>query len=470
LKIALINPPEENRVFTEVPSKVNMKSGILPPLGLLYLESYMNKHSSHHNIKIIDCLAEEHDYNSLENELREFAPDIIGITGHTHNLIDMLRTSQLYKKMNTDGIVVWGGPHASAFSVQSMTFHEVDFVIYGEGEVSFKNLVDAIEKKDDDFSHIKGLLFRKNGEVIKNKPSDYVMNLDELPHPRRTVLDVKKYYYTIGVETIASGFVSSRGCPYHCTFCCTPGKTFRSRSAEDVVDEMEECRSLGIKELYFVDDTFNVDQLRVTEICKEIIKRGIDISWNFRGRINLITKEQLELAQKAGCTRIQLGVETGTDEGMKRLRKGLKIEEVRRVFRWLKDSKMTSVAYFMIGCPHEKNREDVLKTIEFAKEIDPDYVLFGVLTPYPNTEVYEEGVERGLINPAVWENFVTNPSPDFQPQVWTEFMTREELEELLDLAYKKFYRRPGYMFKRLLEIRSGRELWRKIRAGLNVIK
>ncbi|MCD4782934.1 MAG: B12-binding domain-containing radical SAM protein [Candidatus Eremiobacteraeota bacterium] len=470
MKIALINPPEENRVFTEVPSKVNLKSGILPPLGLLYIESYIHKHTSHHIVRIIDCPAEEYGYDALEKELREFAPDIIGITGHTHNLIDMLKTSQLYKNINPDGIVVWGGSHASAFSRQSMTFPETDFVIYGEGEVSFKRLVDNIEKKDGDFSGIKGLLFRKNGEVVRNEPSDYVMNLDELPHPRRTVLNVKKYYYTIGKETVASGFVSARGCPYHCTFCCTPGKTFRSRSAGDVVDEMEECHALGIKELYFVDDTFNVDQPRVIEICNEIIRRGINISWNFRGRINLITKEQLELAEKAGCTRIQLGIETGTDEGMKRLKKGLKVEDVRRVFKWLKKSKMTSVAYFMIGCPHEKNREDVLKTIEFAKEIDPDYVLFGVLTPYPDTAVYEEGVERGLIDPCVWENFVTNPSPDFHPQVWTEFMTREQLEELLDLAYKKFYRRPGYMFKRLLEIKSGQELWRKIKAGLNIIR
>ena len=469
MKIALINPPDENRVFTEVPSKVNMKSGILPPMGLLYLESYLHKHSDY-EVKLIDCLAEEFDYHDLETSLKDFAPDVIGITGHTHNIIDMLEVSKLFKKMNPDGIVIWGGAHVSAFPLQSLSFPQVDYAVYGEGEVTLKKLLDHLEKGSGCPDKINGIIYRENGEIRKSSPADYVMDLDELPHPRRNILDIKKYYYTIGTESIASGFVSSRGCPYHCTFCSTPGKTFRCRSASDVADEMEECQRLGINELYFVDDTFNVDQKRVIDICNEILKREIKIAWNFRGRINLITQEQLELAEKAGCTRIQLGVETGTDEGMKRLKKGIKTDDVRRVFKWLKNTKMTSVAYFMLGCPHEKNREDVLKTIEFAKEIDPDYVLFGILTPYPDTEVYDEGVEKGIIDPAIWDDFVKNPGKDFHPQAWTEFLSLKDMEELLDTAYKKFYRRPGYMMKRLLEIRSGKELWRKIKAGLNIIK
>jgi len=438
-------------------------------MGLLYLESYLHKFTGH-EVKIIDCPAEEHNYKALEKELNDFAPDVVGITGHTHNLIDMLKTARLYKKMNPGGKVVWGGSHSSAFPMQSLAFPQVDYAVYGEGEVTFRKLLDYIEKPEGSPDKINGIVFRDDNKVIKTDRAEYIMNLDELPHPRRTALDVKKYYYTIGQEVTASSFVSSRGCPYNCTFCSTPGKTFRCRSAKDVADEMEKCQSLGIKELYFVDDTFNVNKERVIEICNEILNRGINISWNFRGRINLITQEQLELSEKAGCTRIQLGVETGTDEGMKRLKKGIETDEVRRVFKWLKKTNIISVAYFMIGCPHEKNRDDVLKTIEFAKEIDPDYVLFGVLTPYPDTEVYEEGVEKGIIDPSIWQDFATNPSKDFNPQVWEEHMTLEELEELLDLSYKKFYRRPGYIWKRLLEIRSGKELWRKIKAGLNIIK
>lgn len=469
MKIALVNPPDRNRVFTEVPSRVNLKSGILPPMGLLYLESYLH-HFTGHQVRVLDCPALEMDYPRLEEELKDFAPEVMGVTGHTHNLIDMLEATRLFKKINPDGTAIWGGAHASAFPAQSMTFPQVDYVIYGEGEVTLKNLLEHIEKPDGPPGHIKGILYRVEGKVIRNAPADYVMNLDELPHPRREILPVKKYFYTIGTEETASGFVSSRGCPYHCTFCSTPGKTFRSRSAVNVVDEMEKCRNLGIRELYFVDDTFNVDQKRVTDICNEIIRRDIKIAWNYRGRINLITEEQLELVEKAGCTRIQLGVETGTDKGLLRLKKGIKTEEIRKVFRWLKKTNITSAAYFMIGCPHETDREEVMKTIDFAQEIDPDYVLFGILTPYPDTEIYEEGVKRGILDPKIWENFVHCPSPDFQPQAWTEFLTVEEMQDLLDLAYKKFYRRPGYILKRLREIKSGKELWRKIIAGLQIIK
>ncbi|MCE1247116.1 MAG: B12-binding domain-containing radical SAM protein [Firmicutes bacterium] len=468
IKAALINPPDENRIYTEVPSKVNIKSGILPPMGLLYVESYLNRHSNHEVI-LLDCPADEIDYPALRQRLAGFSPDVIGITGHTHNIADMLKTSELFKSINPEGKVVWGGAHASAFSEKSADFNTVDYVVYGEGEVTFKLLLDRIADSADP-SDIKGLIYKQNGKPVKNPPADYIMNLDELPHPRREILDIKKYFYTVGSGQTASSFVSSRGCPYHCTFCSTPGKTFRCRSAKDVADEMEACKNQGIKELYFVDDTFNVDQKRVIEICREIINRKIDIQWNYRGRINLITQEQLELVEKAGCTRIQLGVETGTDEGMKILKKGIKTDQVRQVFKWLKKTKISSAAYFMIGCPHEKTKEDILKTIEFATEIDPDYVLFGILTPYPDTEIYEDGVKKGIVDPKIWDDFVTNPSKKFKPQVWTEFLTQEELEEMLDVAYKKFYGRPGYMFKRLLEIRSPGELWNKVKAGLNILK
>jgi radical SAM superfamily enzyme YgiQ (UPF0313 family) len=429
----------------------------------------LNRHTKH-EVKLLDCPADEIDYTKLEKTLIDFAPHIIGITGHTHNIADMLKVSTLYKKLNPEGVAVWGGAHASAFPEKSAGFETVDYVIYGEGEASFKKLADFLSEPTGFPEHIGGLVYKKEGNPVKNPPADYIMNLDELPHPRREILDIRKYFYTVGSGQIASSFVSSRGCPYQCTFCSTPGKTFRCRSAKDVADEMEKCQEMGIRELYFVDDTFNVDKDRVTQICKEIIRRKIDIIWNYRGRINLITQEQLELAQKAGCTRIQLGVETGTDEGMAILKKGLKTDQVREVFKWLKKTKISSAAYFMIGCPHEKTRDDVLKTIEFAKEIDPDYVLFGILTPYPDTEIYDEGVKKGIIDPQIWENFVTNPSAGFKPQTWTEFLSQEELEEMLDIAYKKFYGRPGYMLKRLTEIRSAGELWNKVKAGLNILK
>lgn len=469
MKIALINPPDENRVFTEVPSKVNLKSGILPPMGLLYLESYLHKYSTH-QVKLMDCLGENINYEELKKKLIDFNPEVIGVTGHTHNIMDMIQTSTMFKKINPEGQVIWGGPHASAFPVQSMSFSQVDYVVCGEGEKTLHRLLEHLDKSKELPDHIRGMLYRKEGEIIQTDSADYIMDLDELPHPRRNLLNIKNYYYTVGSGLTSSGFVSSRGCPYHCTFCSTPGKVFRCRSAEDVVNEMEECQNLGIKELYFVDDTFNVNQERVLKICKKILERKLSVSWNYRGRINLITQEQLEMAENAGCTRIQLGVETGTDEGLKKLKKGLTTNEIRKVFKWIKQTKISSAAYFMLGCPHETCKEEVYKTIDFAIELDPDYVLFGILTPYPDTEIYREGIEKGIIDPSLWEKFVTSPDASFMPQLWTEYFTLEEMQKFLDTAYKRFYRRPGYMLKRLSEIKSPQELWRKMMAGLQIIR
>jgi len=468
MKIVLLNPPNENRIYSEVPAHVGEEVCSLPPLGLMYLEAYLHGHSDH-TVKIIDSLSDKLGYDGLRSAITAEKPDLVGITGHSHNLVDMKLSSEMIKKIDEKIMIWWGGPHASAFPEESMTFGEVDGVVAGEGETAFCRAVEALEKGQPP-EGIPGVLFRKNGDVINNGPPCAIEDLDSLPMPRREVLDYKKYYYVIGREVTATSFVSSRGCPYQCTFCSTPGKaTFRARSPKNVVDEVEALAALGIREIYFVDDTFNIQKDRALQICQEIVRRKIDISWNVRARINLITEELINNLIEAGCTRIQLGVETGSDEGLKVLGKGITIEDIRRVFAMLKKKKITSVAYFMIGCPHEKNEKDTMKTIDFACELDPDYCLFGVFTPYPRTALYEEGVKRGIVDEKAWKSFVRSPSRDFKPQAWSEFMSYEELYRLVDVAYKKFYFRPSQMMKKLREVKSVPDLMRKIKAGLGIL-
>ena len=467
MKILLINPPNENRIYSEVPSKVGEEVCSLPPLGLLYLESYLASHSKH-GIAIIDTHAEKMGYEKLEARIREEKPDILGITGHTHNLIDMLKVSSLCKKLYPATPVWWGGAHASAFPRESMSFREVDGVVIGEGEIAFSKVLQAYEESAS-LGEIPGILYRNKGEVAGSAPPCAIEDLDSIPFPRREVLDFRKYYYVIGQEVTATSFVSSRGCPYKCTFCSTPGKTFRSRSPMNVVDEVAKCSELGIKEIYFVDDTFNIDRERALEICREIVKRKIRISWNVRARINLLTEELVDHLISAGCTRIQLGVETGSDEGLKVLGKGITTEDIRKAFRMLKKKNITTVAYFMIGCPHEKSRSDVLKTIDFACELDPDYCLFGVLTPYPGTKLYDDGITKNIISRESWESFVKSPSKSFVPQVWTEYLSQEELYGLVDVAYRRFYFRPGQIMRKLREVKSLPDLLRKVKAGIGIM-
>ncbi|MDQ7826776.1 MAG: radical SAM protein [Candidatus Eremiobacteraeota bacterium] len=468
MNILLINPPNDHRIYSEVPHRVGEEVASLPPLGLLYLEAALSSLGGH-KVTIIDSPGDSLTYEKIEERIKEEKPDIAGISGHTHNLIDMLKVSALVKAHFPEAKVWWGGAHASAFPEASMTFKDVDGVVVGEGEKSFADVV-AAHEKGEPLDKIPGILHRRDGKVVNTGPPRAIEDLDSLPHPRRDVIDYRKYYYVIGHEVTATSLVSSRGCPYRCTFCSTPGRsTFRARSAADVADEMEQCEKLGIREIYFVDDTFNVDRKRALDLCAEIVKRRIRISWNVRARINLISEELTDSLIAAGCTRIQLGVETGTDEGLKALGKGITVEEIRAVFAMLRKKKITTVAYFMIGSPHEKSPKDVMKTISFACSLDPDYCLFGVLTPYPGTALYDEGIARGILKKESWERFVTSPEEGFVPEVWTEFMTGEELYRLVDIAYKKFYFRPGQMMKKLRDVKSLPDLMRKLRAGVGII-
>jgi len=470
VKVLLVNPPREHSISSEVPTSVNAEVNTMPPLGLLYLEAWLAS-QERHEVRVLDCLAEGWDGARLEEEVRREAPDLVGLTGHTHDLVDMLEISRRVKAISPEIAVWWGGPHVSDFPSQTMHHPEVDGCIPDEGEQAFAEVLDCLAEGREP-TQVAGVLFRsRQGEVVQTPKRAPIRALNTLPFPRRSVLDYRKYSYVLGSQAIATSLLTSRGCPYHCSFCNTPGRgSWRSRSAHNVVDEMEQCAELGIHEIYMVDDTFNVQPERTLAMCEEIRRRNLRVNWNFRARVNLITAETVQAVRQAGCTRVHVGVESGTDEGLKILNKNLDTAQVRQKFRILKDSGLTTVCYFMIGCPHERTRDDVLATIDFARELDPDYALFGVLTPYPRTALYEEGVRRGILDPGHWERFLRDPRSDFRPQVWTEFFTPEELGALCELAFKRFYLRPRQMLRKLLEIRNFQDLSRKLKAGWGIAK
>ena len=470
MKLLLINPPRDFSITSEVPGKINSETNTIPPLGLLYLEAYLHEHSQH-EVRIVDCLAEHWHIDDLRQVLTKEAPQVIGVTGHTHDLIDMLMVTKAAKEINPETIVIWGGPHVSDFPVQTMRYPEVDICIPREGEEALCQVMNALEKRSD-LSAIPGVYFKaKDGVTQFTGERAPIADLDALPFPRRQVLDINKYAYVLGGEATTTTLMTSRGCPYKCTFCNTPGhNTWRWRSAKSVVDEFEECANLGIKDIYVVDDTFNVRQKRTLEICEDIVKRNIKIAWNFRARVNLITPEMAQAVKNAGCTRVHVGVETGTDAGLDAINKALTTQQVREGLKYLKQAKLTTVCYFMVGCPHEKTREDIQRTIDFALELDPDYALFGVLTPYPQTAVYDEGVSKGLLDPQHWERFLENPTQDFHPQVWTEFFSAQELAQFSEAAFKRFYIRPKQMLRKLMELRSFQDFGRKLKAGWEIFK
>ncbi len=469
MKVLLINPPIKNLITTNIPKIVDLERGYNPPLGLLYLASYVQKYTDH-RIEVLDTIVEELDYSGIENRIKEINPDLVGIQAMSFTLIDAFLCARIVKRIDKHIPVVFGGPHPTIFPQETINLKEVDYVVIGEGEVAFKELLENINNPEE-LRKVKGLVYKENGRIIDTGPREFMENLDAIPFPARELTPYKEYYSLLAKRTPVTTMITSRGCPYKCLFCDRPqlGKRFRARSAENVVDEMEECLRLGIKEILIYDDTFTVDRERVLSICSEILKRRLKIGWDIRTRVDNVDEEMLEKLREAGCERIHYGVETSSQRILDILRKGITLEQVKDAFRLTKEAGISTLAYFMFGSPGE-TEEEIRDSIRLAKELKPDFVHFSITTPFPATDLYRKGLKEGVLKKDYWREFSHNPEKDFIPQVWEENLSQEELVALLKSAYRSFYVRPAYILKELTKVKSLKEFRRKIKAGLGVIK
>lgn len=471
MKVLLINPPSEHMITTNIPSVVDEERGYNPPLGLLYVAGYAKAKSSH-EILVLDCQVEEVSQEEVEDRIRAVQPDVVGIQALTFTIIDARMVAQAAKRVNPSCKVVMGGPHVHIFARETLAMPEVDFAIKGEGELAFTQLLSALEGLMS-FDKVFGLAYRDpaNGQIKDNPPAPPVEDLDSLPYPARELTPINRYYSILAKHNPITTMFTSRGCPYRCLFCDRPtmGRRFRSHSAACVVNEMEACVKMGIREFFIYDDTFNVNRKRVFEICGEIKRRKLEIAFDIRARADRMDEEMLKELASAGCDRIHYGVESGNEEVLETLLKDLDLNQVRKIFKATREHGMKTLAYFMVGNPGE-TREMALKTIRFAKELDPDFVHFSVLTPFPATAIYYKALEEGRFDHDYWAEFAKNPTADFEPRLWEEHMNRAELIDLLKYAYKSFYLRPKMFVKNMAYTHSPVDFLRKARAGLKLLR
>jgi anaerobic magnesium-protoporphyrin IX monomethyl ester cyclase len=408
MKVLLINPPNHRPIKSVLPEVIEEERGYNPPLGIMYLASYARKHTFH-QIELLDCQVEELSYKQIEAEIKRRRPDVVGITVMTFSLIDVLTVVKIVKTINPKIKIVLGGPHAHIFPEETIVLDGVDFLVLGEGEFVFRDLLENINDKRN-LKKIKGLVFIENGKIINTGKPDFIENLDALPHPARDLLPISKYSSVLAKRSPVTTMFTSRGCPHRCIFCDRPnlGKKFRARSALNVVEEMEECLKMGIREFFLYDDTFGVDRQRVLKICDHILKRNLKAGWDIRTRVDTVDEEILRKLKTAGCERIHFGIESGNPEILKTLQKGITIEQARRAFRLTKKIGIETLAYFMIGNPGE-TKKTAKQTIRLAKELEPDYVHFSVLIPFPATKLYWWGLERGIFKTDFWREFARNP-------------------------------------------------------------
>jgi len=468
MKVLLINPPSSNLILTNLPEAIAQED-TMPPLGLMYLAAYLEKHTSH-QVKILDCLIEKIDFRQLKERIEQEKPDLVGITTLTFTLIDVLKTAKITKQIDQNIKIVLGGPHVNIYPQETLNFPEVDFLVLGEGEEPIKDLLDNLNQTENLYK-LKGIAFKDGDKIINPGPRELIQDLDSLPFPARHLVPNQKYSSVLSENNPVTTMFSSRGCPFRCLFCNRAhlGKVFRARSAKNVVDEMEECKKMGIGEIFIYDDTFTIDRQRILDVCSEIKKRNLAINWDIRARVDTVDQETLKKMKKAGCQRIHYGVEAGTQKILNVLRKGITLEQAETAFSLSKKIGIQTLAYFMIGSPRE-TKKDILQTIKFAKKLKPDFVCFSLTTPYPLTDLYSLGLNEKILPYDYWQEFAQNPQPDFVPLVWEEKLSREELLSLFKKAYHSFYLRPSYIFKKILQLRSTKELLTKAKAALNILR
>lgn len=471
MRVLLMVAPSRGALTLESSNDIAQNMGFYPPLGILYVGTYL-KNNSQHEVKIVDSESERLSYRDIEEKIRNYQPDVLGITTFTNTLRNILDVLKITGKVCPNCITVLGGPHIPLFPSETVAFAEVDYAINGDGEYAFKKLLDVLEKKlpkdmiEEELKKIEGIVFQTSDGKFYSNGYARVKDIDSLPFPDRSFLKNELYFCILGKKRRMTTIMSSRGCPFQCTFCNTPDKLYRYRSPQNVVDEMEYVTKMGIEEVFFFDDLFNITAERAIAVCDEILKRKINVKWAFRGRVTGVTEEFLKKAKKAGCERIQYGIEKATDASLKKVKKSSTVRDIINAVNLTKKYGMMCVGNFLLFTPGE-DEKDAEEIIRFALKLKLDHAEFSVFIPYPGTQIYEEGLKTGFFNKDYWAEYVRNPDPNFQ-LLWEEKVSKERMYYINNRAHKRFYFRPRIIWNELKRISSWEEL-KRISKGAKIV-
>jgi len=432
--------------------------GCMPPLNLMYLAAYLIKHG--HEARIIDLYAEECSERQLLERIRRFDPSLVGFATYTASFDMTAQTAALVKKHFPGIMTVAGGIHASYLPEACLKSGAMDFVVIGEGEATCLELVERLEQGGS-VSDVAGIAYRKDGKTVLTGPRPLIEDIDSLPWPAYDLVDFKNYYLGItrAVTSLpAASVLTMRGCPYRCTFCSHHygyGGKVRRRSPRDVVAEIKKLHDdYGIKEFQFEDPSLTSDPAHVREICRLIQANGLDIYWNCNVRANTASEELFREMSAAGCRRALLGVESGSQEMLDRMKKGISLDSVRKTVGLAAKYRMRVNAAFILGTPGE-TLETARRTYEFAKELDPDYVMFSVYIPSVGGELFETLARQGELDldHVYGADYITVYS-DREPLVEVSSVASPKLLSLMEDYTRGFYLRPRYILKRLRSLTS----------------
>ena len=478
MKILLINPP-----LLDDTGSIRAST---PSIGLLYLASYLEK-NNYSDIRIVDADAGHLSWQDLKNLIIEDSPDTIGITGSSFALPALIKTAKISKEVLSDCTVVVGGfgPTKEPEKVLKMSNRSVDFIVMGEGELTFLELVQKLENSDSEFKNVDGLAYLdKKDELIITKPRAYIKDLDSIPWPAYHFLEphfsgfagMHAQHSQKEMKPPIATMFASRGCPHRCTFCSLGSKMYRQRSPKDIVAEMEFYRKeFKVNSIQVYDDEFmglsSQQNKWIEEICDEIIKKNLHkkLAFLVQARCSkFIELKTLKKMKEANFVWIWWGVESGSQKILDFIKKDIKVEDVVRAFDLTKKAGMKSLMFVMIGFPKE-TPADIKLTVDLIKELKPNEISIHIVSPYPGSELRKYLEDHNLLETDDYYKFdsLTNVIHH------TEEMTAEEIKKYYQMLVFRF--RNGYWyfvkfwFKSLFSIDGWKKIPKRIKMVIKYI-
>jgi radical SAM superfamily enzyme YgiQ (UPF0313 family) len=469
MRILFLNPPFHDTTFNrEVRFQaVSPQKALHPPLLLAYATAVCKKQG--HCVDLIDAPALEISKEKTIQRVKEFAPDFIVMLTSTASVdSDASLAKELAAETGASTIAV--GVHATAVPEDTLK-RGFDIVALGEYEYTISDI--ASGKKPE---KIQGIAYKKGKKIIQNEKRPLIHNLDKLPFPAREYLPNEKYYSAL-YKNPFTFILAGRGCPHQCIFCAGPqlmsGRSYRFRSARNIADELKFIKKNfpKIKSVLFNDDTLNVNKKHIIEVCDLIIKEKVNLPWAAYSRVDSVDAEIAEKMKKAGCFLVKVGFESGNDELLKNMKKGPRAttEQGRKCAEIFKKAGIQVHGTFVFGMPGE-TKKTIQQTINYAKDLDIDFVQFSIAQPYPGTEFYETLKKKGFLKFSDWSEFLDEEgciTPIFEyPE-----LKSEEMEKFLKQAYRQYYFRLGYILKAIRQRLTNRELAKtSLRSAWNLVK
>jgi radical SAM superfamily enzyme YgiQ (UPF0313 family) len=450
MKCVLIIPswvPEEIFSSKTAGSQINYWQ----PLGTLYVASSLLK--AGHDVRFLNGAFMGHE--EIISQVSAYNPDFVGIYSTAFGWKKAQYTASEIRRKMLNVFIAAGGPYPIAMQEQCLIDSEdVDAVVTGEGEITLVEMLERLRAENKNLEGVEGVVFRQGKKIVKNPPRPLISDIDSLPFPARELLGNTKDYIpppaTYKRRPVAV-IMTARGCNRRCIFCFQIDRErkngIRFRGIQNVLEEIELCLSQGYREIKFIDDTLAADYDRAMKLAKEIRARKLNFTWFASACVHQVDGPLLRAFKDAGCWAILLGAESGVQKNLNSLRKGITLDQTRNAVRAAQEAGLTVYTPFLFGIPGE-TYEEGLRTIDFACDLNPDIANFHALTPFPGTELYDNIDRYGTMSEDLSD--FTYQGAAFVPHT----MTRDQVAELRQIAFKRFYSRPSYIMRRFFALRT----------------